>query len=255
MLLAIDAGNTNIVFALSRDGRDLEHVWRCRTDAARAADEYTSLLHPLFHRAGIEFDAVKKVIIASVVPDADFNLLRLCRDVFGCEPFIVNSSNVPLSIALPRPQEAGADRLVNACAAIRDYGAPAIVIDFGTATTFDVVDSSGAFCGGVIAPGINLSLAALKQAAAKLPRIDVVRPARVIGTDTVSAMQAGIYWGYVDLVGGLLKRIADELGAKPRVIATGGLAPMFAEAIPAIEKVDPDLTLRGLLHIYSSRLK
>jgi len=251
MLLAIDAGNTNIVFALF-DGETIVHAWRCKTDANRTADEYVSWLYPLFTRSGIEFETIHNVILSSVVPDANFNLLRLC-DMFGWKPFVVGPDNVGLKINLVRPQEAGADRLVNACAVIHDYGSPAIVIDFGTATTFDVVNEKGEFCGGAIAPGINLSMVALQQAAARLPRVSVAKPDKVIATDTVNAMQSGIYWGYVGLIEGMLARITAELGTKPHVIATGGLAALFAEAIPAIDKVDVDLTLRGLLHIYQTK--
>jgi type III pantothenate kinase len=249
MLLAIDAGNTNTVFALS-DGQEILHVWRCRTDAARTADEYVSWLFPLFVRAGLDFSIVGDVIVGSVVPDANFNIRKLCADIFGCEPLVVGAEQTGLKINLPRPEEAGADRLVNACAVIRDYGCPAIVVDLGTATTFDVINAQGEYCGGAIAPGINLSMTALHQAAARLPRVSIARPPSIVGTTTVNAMQSGIFWGYVGLIEGMLNRIIAETGEKPRIVATGGLAGLLSDAVPLIETVDKDLTLRGLLYIY-----
>lgn len=245
MLLAIDAGNTNTVFALY-DGDALKGVWRCRTEGARTADEYAAWLYQVFTMDGFCFADVKASVIGSVVPDANFNLLTLCRKRFSCEPLIVSAQTVPIKINLPRPEEVGADRLINAYAAVRDYGSPAIIIDFGTATTFDVVDEQGAYAGGAIAPGPNLSMEALQHAAAKLPRVTIKKPAAVIGTGTVSAMQSGIYWGYVGLIEGLLSRLSAEMKAKPFVIATGGLAGLFAADLPAVNKVDEDLTLRGL---------
>jgi type III pantothenate kinase len=254
MLLAIDAGNTNIVFALY-EGDRLAHSWRCQTIAGRTADEYAAWLYQLFTQAGLTFAAVKDAVIGSVVPDVNFNLVKLCADTFGCDPLIVSAKNAGIKVNLKNPDEAGADRLLNAAAATRDYGSPVIVIDFGTATTFDVVNAAGEYCGGAIAPGPNLSAEALYQAAAKLPRVGIKKPVCVIGTDTVGAMQSGLYWGYVGLIEGLLKRTMDEMGVKPRVIATGGLAGIFAEDIPLIEKTDGDLTLRGLLYIYESSIK
>lgn len=250
MILLIDAGNTNIVFALSKDGKSVAQSWRCKTDTGRTADEYAVWLRALFAEAGIDPAAVTGAILSSVVPDANFNLLKLCRETFGVEPLVAGAALMDFKINLKKPEEAGADRLVNAVAVIRDYGCPAVVVDFGTATTFDVVNGKGEFCGGAIAPGINLSLETLHRAAARLPKIDVSRAGKAIGTDTVEAMQSGIYWGYVGLIEGLLTRIEAELGEKPLVIATGGLAVLFADTILAIEKVDNDLTLRGLLHIY-----
>jgi type III pantothenate kinase len=254
MILAIDAGNTNIVFALF-DGDTLKHSWRCRTERGRTADEYTSWLYPLFDRAGLAFSDIKGAVIGSVVPEANFDLRRLCQDIFGVTPLVASHETVPMKVNLPRPEEVGADRLLNAYAAVRDYSAPAIIIDFGTATTFDVVNARGEYCGGAIAPGVNLSAEALHRAAAKLPKINVTRPAKVIGTDTVGAMQSGLFWGYAGLIEGLLTRIIAESGEKPVVIATGGLASLFSDAIPAIEKVDEDLTLRGLLYIYHGNAK
>lgn len=252
MLLAIDAGNTNIVFAVY-EGEALRRVWRCKTDSGRTADEYAAWLCQLFAREGLECAQVGDAVLSSVVPDANFHLIRLCRDLFRCDPLVVSHKTVDLKIGLEKPSETGADRLVNAVAAIAFYRTPAVVVDFGTATTFDVIDADGTYRGGVIAPGVNLSMAALHQAAAKLPRIGIARTERVIGNDTVSAMQSGIYWGYLAMIEGLLSRIAGEMGEKPFVIATGGLAALFGSTADSIDKVDPDLTLRGLLRIYQTR--
>ena len=251
MLLAIDSGNTNIVFAVY-DGDQLRGEWRASTDAERTADELGVWLTQLLAIEGLSARDVDAAIIASVVPAMVFNLKTLCRRYFRCEPLVVGDEGVNLGIAvkLDRPEEVGADRLVNAVAAHHCYQGPMIVIDFGTATTFDVVDGEGNYCGGAIAPGINLSLEALHMAAAKLPRVAIGRPKQVIGKATVPAMQAGIFWGYVGLIEGLVKRIQEEFGRPMLVIATGGLAPLFLEATDAIHKLDPDLTLRGLRLIH-----
>lgn len=251
MLMAIDAGNTNVVFALY-DGKNVLQSWRCKTDAGRTADEYASWLHPLFDGAGLSFADVTSAIISSVVPDANFNLMRLCERNFACPAKLVRQGmeGMDLVIKLNKPEEVGADRLVNAVAVKQHYRYPAVVVDFGTATTFDVVDSEGAYCGGVIAPGVNLSMSALHQAAAKLPRVGIAKPGNVIGRDTVGAMQSGIYWGYVSMVEGMIERISSEMGVKPFVIATGGLAVLFAEGTDIIETIDEELTLKGLIRLY-----
>ena len=251
MLLAIDSGNTNIVFAVY-DGDQVRGEWRASTDAERTADELGVWLTQLLSIEGMSRTDIDAAIIASVVPAMVFGLKTLCRRYFKVEPLVVGDEGVELGIKilLDRPEEVGADRLVNAVAAHQCYPGPLIVIDFGTATTFDVVDSDGNYCGGAIAPGINLSLQALHMAAAKLPRVAIGRPRQVIGKATVPAMQSGIFWGYVGLIEGLVKRIKDEIGTEMLVVATGGLAPLFHEAIPAINRIDPDLTLRGLLTIH-----
>lgn len=238
MLLTIDAGNTNIVFAVY-DGEEQLYLWRCETHS------------PLYPPA-CEFstDKIAAVIISSVVPDIDQALVAFCKDQYRCDPIMVSHETVHLKVDLDNPSEVGADRLVNAVAVAHYYKSPAIVVDFGTATTFDIIDKEGAYVGGIIAPGVNLSMEALHMAAAKLPKVDIKKPENIIGTDTVSAMQSGIYWGYVGMIEGTLKRIEGELGFKPFTLATGGLAALFADTIPAIETVDKDLTLRGLLHIY-----
>jgi type III pantothenate kinase len=251
MLLAIDSGNTNIVFALF-DGEAIRGEWRSSTTTNRTADEIAVWLLQLMSMEGIDRDQVDACIIASVVPAVMFNHKQLCRRYFGKEALVVGEEGVDLglNILMDRPEEVGADRLVNAVAAHMVYKGPLIVIDFGTATTFDVVDGAGNYCGGCIAPGINLSLEALHAAAAKLPRVAIGRPRTVIGKATVPAMRSGIYWGYVGLIEGLVGRITEEFGEKMTVVATGGLAPLFMEATPVIDHLQGDLTLRGLLEIH-----
>ena len=251
MLLAINANNTNTVFAVW-DGDALKGSWRTATEGKRTADEYVVWLDHLLALDGLARRQIEGAAIASVVPEVNFNLLTLCRKYCRTEPLVVGDKRVALGTRalVEQPEEVGADRLVNTVAAHERYRGPLIVVDFGTATTLDVVDGEGNYCGGVIAPGINLSLAALHMAAAKLPSIRIARTEHVIGKDTVSCMQSGIFWGYVGLVEGLVGRIRAEFGTAMRTVATGGLAPLFAGAIPAIETVDPDLTLWGLNLIY-----
>ena len=251
MLLAINANNTNTVFAVW-DGAELKGSWRTATEGKRTADEYVVWFDHLLALDGLARADIHHAVIASVVPEVNFNLLTLCRKYCMTEPLVVGDKGVRLGTAalVDRPEEVGADRLVNTVAAHDRYKGPLIVVDFGTATTLDVVDRDGNYCGGVIAPGINLSLAALHMAAAKLPSVRIGRTDHVIGKDTVSCMQSGIYWGYVGLVEGLVARIKREFGAPMRTIATGGLAPLFAGATDALETVDPDLTLWGLYLIH-----
>ena len=251
MLLAIDSGNTNIVFAVY-DGDERRGEWRSSSDAKRTADEYGVWLNQLMGLEGLRMQDIDAGIIANVVPETLFSLKTLCRKYFACDPLIVGERGVELGIdlLLDAPDEVGADRLVNAVAAHHRFGGPLIIIDFGTATTFDVVDEDGNYFGGVIAPGINLSLDALHAAAAQLPRVAVQRPERVIGKQTVSAMMSGVYWGYIGLIEGLVARIGDDFGAPMKVVATGGLAPLFAEGTDAIEELDLELTLRGLAEIH-----
>ena len=246
MLLVVDAGNTNVVFAV-HDGSSWRGNWRIRTDAQRTSDEYAVWLLVLLERAGLKRDAVSAAAIGTVVPAALYHLRRLCRDWFMIEPLIARASlDWGFEIKVDNPEEVGADRLLNSLAGHQRFGGPLIVVDFGTATTFDVVDRDGAYLGGVIAPGINLSIEALHHAAARLPRIGIGRPQAVIGRSTVPAMQSGVYWGYVGLVEGLVARIKAEYGAAMKVIGTGGLAPLFAEGTLVIERTEPDLTLDGL---------
>jgi type III pantothenate kinase len=249
MLLAIDSGNTNIVFAVFDHDDTVLGEWRSSTDANRTADEFGIWLEQLMQLEGLTRDRINSAIIATVVPATLFSLKTLVRKYFKCEPLVVGEPNVDIGIPV-RAEQVGADRLVNALAAHEKYGGPLIVVDFGTATTFDVVDSDGGYCGGVIAPGVNLSSEALHQAAAQLPRVAVERPETVIGTSTVPAMQSGIFWGYVSLIEGIVKRIREERGEEMDVIATGGLAPLFTQATEVIKLSDSDLTLRGLLAIH-----
>jgi type III pantothenate kinase len=246
MLLAVDAGNTSIVFAV-RDGAEWRGRWRIATRADRTSDEYAVWLLALLQHCGLKVAEIDRCAIGTVVPAALYNLRRLSREWFDCEPLIARATvDWGFEIRVDRPQEVGADRLLNALASHHRYGGPLVVIDFGTATTFDVVDADGAYLGGVIAPGINLSIEALHKAAARLPRIGIGRPQAVIGRDTVAAMQSGIYWGYVGMIEGIVARIRGEHEAPLKVIATGGLAPLFAEGSPVIQTIDPDITLEGL---------
>jgi type III pantothenate kinase len=251
MLLAINANNTNTVFSVW-EGDRLKGAWRAATDGRRTADEYVVWLDHMLALEGLMRQQLTGTIIASVVPEANFNLVTLCRRYCGSQPFIIGEPGVEIGARalVDRPEEVGADRLVNTVAAHDRYEAPLVVVDFGTATTFDVVDGDGNYCGGVIAPGINLSLAALHMAAAKLPSVRIRRIEQVIGKNTVACMQSGVFWGYVGLVEGLVARIKREFGSPMAVIATGGLAPVFEGATTVIEKTDPDLTLWGLRLIY-----
>jgi type III pantothenate kinase len=256
MLLAINANNTNTVFALW-DGATLKGSWRTATEAKRTADEYVVWFDHLLALAGLSRADVDGAVIASVVPDVNFNLLTLCRKYCNTDPLMVGEKGVKLGIKalVDRPEEVGADRLVNTIAAHDRYKGPLIIVDFGTATTLDVVDAQGNYCGGVIAPGINLSLAALHGAAAMLPSIRIRRTDKVIGKDTEACMQSGIYWGYIGLVEGLVARIKAEFGASMKTVATGGLAPLFEGSTPALEAVDPALNLWGLRLIYNLNKK
>ena len=257
MLLAIDAGNTNTVFAVF-DGEVRRGEWRASTDARRTADEYAVWLTQLMALEGLTRADVDAAIVANVVPATAYALRTLCRRYFGCTPLVVGDEGVALGVVvrLANPAEVGADRLVNAVAAHALYpGIDKIVVDFGTATTFDVVDRSGGYAGGIIAPGPNLSLEALHLAAAKLPGIVIKRPPKVIGDATVPAMQSGVYWGYVGLIEGLVARVKAEFGQPMTVIATGGLSALFSDATPAIDKVDPDLTMTGLREIHRQNAK
>jgi type III pantothenate kinase len=250
LLLAIDVGNTNTVFALYRERHALGQ-WRISTMRERTADEYAAALTQLMALKGYSQEDVGAAAISSVVPQALNPLKSMCREFFNCAARVVGEDlGMAIPVLIDNPHEVGADRLVNAVAAHARYHGPLIVVDFGTATTFDVIDEEGRYCGGVIATGINLSLEALHRAAAKLPRVAVERPPRVIGSSTVSAMQSGVFWGYVSMVEGVVARIKAEFGAEMKVIATGGLAGLFADATEAIEQVDRDLTVAGLVELF-----
>lgn len=263
MLLAIDSGNTNTTFAVIDGGGSVRASWRTSTNARRTADEYAVWLLQLMALHGLAASEIDAAIIANVVPDLAFNLDKLCRQYFHHDPLWVGDPGVTLgiSVRVDRPEEVGADRLVNAVAAFDAFGGPLLIIDFGTATTFDVVAADGAYCGGVIAPGINLSLEALYLAAAKLPGVRIRRTPRVIGRNTVDAMESGVFWGYVGMIEGLVRRMRAELAAEAppgtleaRVVATGGLASLFAKSTPEISAYDPDLTMRGLYLIWRNTL-
>lgn len=251
MLLAIDAGNTNIVFAV-HDGKEVRAQFRAVTKDNRTADEYYVWLAQLMQLEGIEPKDISAAIISSVVPPALFNLRRLCAKYFKRSALVIGDPEVDLGLQInaDRPRAVGADRLVNTVAGFRDYGGDLILIDFGTATTFDIVGSQGSYEGGVIAPGVNLSMEALNLAAAQLPRIAIERPQSVIGKDTIPAMQSGVFWGYIAMVEGLVARIKAEYGKPMKVIGTGGLAHLFRHSTTTIEIVDHDLTIRGLRYIY-----
>jgi type III pantothenate kinase len=252
MLLAIDSGNTNTVFAIFDEHGTVLGEWRASSTPERTADEHGVWLMQLLALSGIDRESIENAIIATVVPSTLFALKTLCRTYFNADPLVVGEEGVVLGIGvlLDQPQEVGADRLVNAISAHQRYGGPLIIVDFGTATTFDVVDASGNYAGGVIAPGINLSQEALHMAAAKLPRVAICKPDRVIGKGTVEAMQSGIYWGYLSMIEGVATRIEEEFGSTMKVIATGGLAPLFAQSTDRIECADAELTLRGLYAIH-----
>jgi len=251
MLLAINANNTNVKFGLF-EGERMVGDWRLRTDAGRTADEYLVWLTQLMTLAGIDRRQIDEAIIATVVPQALFHLRMLCERHLGLAPLIVGEPGVQLGIKvlLDAPAEVGADRLANAVGGHLLYQEPLIIVDFGTATTFDVVDGEGNYIGGVIAPGINLSLEALHNATAMLPRIAAHKPTHVIGRNTLDAMQSGIFWGYVGLIEGLVARITKEFGSPLTVIATGGLAPLFVDATPVIRRLEPEITMRGLVEIH-----
>jgi type III pantothenate kinase len=252
MLLAIDAGNTNIVFAAC-EGATVRGQWRAVTSTPRTADEYAVMLGPLLGLEGLSFSDLDAAIIATVVPAALFDLRLFCRKYLKTEPLVVKDPNLDLGIGInvDRPGAVGADRLVNAVSAHAAYKGALIVVDFGTATTFDVISATGDYEGGVIAPGANLSAEALHQAAALLPRVAIHRTQTVIGKDTVPAMQSGLFWGYLGLIDTIVTRIKEEYGKPMTVIATGGLANIFYGQTPAIQHLDPDLTIRGLALIHA----
>jgi type III pantothenate kinase len=255
LLLAIDVGNTNVSLGLFERATGavwtLRADWRLETRSGRTADEYAALLGELFRRAALDLDAVTAVAISSVVPPALAPLAQLCRRHLEIEPLIVGpgiKTGVP--ILYENPREVGADRIVNAVAAYERWPQGAIVVDFGTATTFDVVTARGEYAGGVIAPGLSVSADALYQATAKLPRVEIARPASVIGRNTVASMQAGLVFGYAGLVDAIVERIRREIDFSPRVVGTGGLAPLIARDARTIDECDDMLTLQGLALLY-----
>jgi len=251
MLLAIDSGNTNTLFAI-HDGKDWAVEWRIATEATRTADEYAVWFYQLLSMQGLSFKDITDVVISTVVPQSLFNMRNLVRRHMSIEPIVIGDEGVDIGVgvSLDNPREVGADRLVNALGALKRYEGDLIIIDSGTATTFDIVSGDGMFEGGIIAPGINLSVRALHEAAAQLPRIAIVKPDNVVGHDTVSAMQSGVYWGYIGLIDGLVRRIKEEDGRNFTVIGTGGVASLFEGASETIDAYDSQLTIDGLFEIW-----
>ena len=250
MLLAIEQGNTNSLFAI-HDGAHWIAQWRTATEPTRTADEYVVWLSQLMAMQKLALDQLNACVISSVVPQSVFNLRNLSRRYLGAEPLIIGeNTELGIPVRTLKPSEVGSDRLVNALGALAVYSPPLIIVDSGTAITLDVIGADGAFEGGIIAPGVHLSMEALHAAASKLPRIALQRPRRVVGNDTVSAMQSGIFWGHVALIEGMIARIKAERNEKMAVVATGGVASLFHGATAAIDHFDADLTIRGLLEIY-----
>ena len=251
MLLAIDSGNTNTLFAI-HNGQDWLIEWRIATNPTRTADEYAVWFYQLLTMQSLSFDDITDCVISTVVPQSLFNMRNLARRHLEVEPIIVgeNGADVGIGVRVDNPKEVGADRLVTSLGAHKSYDGNLIIIDSGTATTFDVVSEDGFFEGGIIAPGINLSVKALHDAAAKLPRIAIKKPDAVVGKNTVAAMQSGIFWGYIELIDGLIERIKKEDGRTFTVIGTGGVASLFEGASRAIDLYDSNLTINGLLEIW-----
>lgn len=250
MILVIDVGNTNIVLGLYQE-RTLLHHWRVSTNRSATVDEYGMQLYSLFQHSGIKFSEVEGVIVSSVVPPLVSVMESLCLHYLKRTPFTVGPGiKTGLNVRVDNPKEVGADRIVNAVAALELYGAPCIIVDFGTATTYDYIDPAQQLVGCAIAPGIGISTEALYQKAAKLPRIELVKPKSVVGRNTVSAMQAGIIYGYVGQVDGIVERVKQEFNVNPTVIATGGLAELISSDSRTIQIVNPLLTLQGLQMIY-----
>ncbi len=255
MLLTIDVGNSNTVIALfrleSESASEVAAHWRITTHKTQTADEYGVLFLSLFDMQGIKASEVTSIIIASVVPPVESTLRRVCEKYFKLKPMFVEPGiKTGMPILVDNPAELGADRLVNGVAAFAKFGGPCVVVDFGTATTFDVISAQGEYCGGVIAPGLGISADALFSRAARLARVDIRKPPKVIGTNTMVNIQSGLYYGYLGLVDGILEHIVAELGETPKVIATGGLARLLVKDSKYISEIDDMLTMDGLRIIY-----
>ena len=250
MLLAIDCGNTNTVFAIWDDEKFIAN-WRIATSHMRTADQYYVWLKTLMNLDSID-NEIDKMVISSTVPRVVFNLRVLADKYFGTRPLVVGRSDcqLPIAVRVDSGTAVGPDRLVNSVAGHNLFGGDLIIVDFGTATTFDVVDSDGAYIGGSIAPGVNLSLEALHQAAAALPHVDISKPHSVIGTNTVACMQSGVFWGYVGLVREICDRIKAEHALPMKVISTGGLAPLFQQSVHLVDAFEDELTMHGLTVIH-----
>jgi type III pantothenate kinase len=256
MLLTIDIGNTNICFALC-DGAQIIRQWRMATDRHKTKDEYAVWLLNVLQHSGIDIGVIKTAIICSVVPDVNFAIKQLVREYLHIEPHMVVDGNIDcgIKVKIDQPEELGADRLINASAAWSLYHQACIIVDFGTATTFDALSNKGEYVGGAIAPGINLSLEALKQAASKLHGVAITRPKQVIGKNTSDAMISGVYYGYTGLIEGIVSRMSDALGGDVKVIATGGLSALYAQATSMIHVVDENLTITGLRLLHAQLTK
>lgn len=251
MIFVLDTGNTNTVLGVFKENQ-LICEWRIKTDIHKTEDEYGILIQSLFNHRGISFSEIKGVIISSVVPPIMIALEKMCKKYFTLEPLIVGKEDVHpyLRMHYPHPEEIGADRIVNAVSAIKEYGAPLIIVDFGTATTYCYINEHEEYIGGVIAPGIKISMEALYKKASKLPKIEIQSPPSVIGTSTVMAMQSGVFYGYIGQIDGMITRMKQEAGTDVQIIATGGLASLLASESTTINIVDPYLTLKGLHLIY-----
>lgn len=256
MLFVLDTGNTNTVLGVFENDQ-LKYEWRIKTDRYKTEDEFGMLIKSLFDYKGIAFTDIKDVIISSVVPPIMIALEKMCQIYFNLHPLIIGKEDVDsfLGMRYPHPEEIGADRIVNAVGAIETYGSPLIIIDFGTATTYCYVNEKMEYCGGIISPGIKISMEALYSKASKLPKIEIQAPANVIGTSTVEAMQSGVFYGYVGQVDGIVRRMEQQIRKEPTVIATGGLASLIADASETIHFVEPHLTLKGLYLIYQRNRK
>jgi type III pantothenate kinase len=255
MLLVIDVGNTNTVLGVYQED-NLLHNWRITTDKTRTVDEYAMLIHELLRLGSISFEAIRDVIISSVVPPTRNALEGLCRKYFHRTPYVVGPGmKTGMPIQYDNPREVGADRIVNAVGAFEKRRCSLIIVDFGTATTFDLVSARGEYQGGAIAPGLNISAEALFQRASKLPRVELSRPPHVIAKNTVNSIQAGLYYGYVGLVDGIVERMKEEARENPLVVATGGLAKIIAPDSQTIQEVEPFLTLEGLRILYHRNKK
>jgi type III pantothenate kinase len=250
MLMVIDVGNTNTVLGIYREDR-LLHNWRITTDKTRTVDEYAMVIHELLRLGDISFAAIEDIIVSSVVPPTKNALEGLCHKYFQRSPYLVGPGmKTGMPIHYDNPREVGADRIVNAVAAYEKHRCSLIIVDFGTATTFDLVSARGEYQGGAIAPGLSISAEALFQGASKLPRVELTRPPQIVAKNTVNSIQAGLFYGYVGLVDGIVERMKQETHSQPLVIATGGLAKIIAPASQTIKEVEPFLTLEGLRILY-----